>query len=137
MIVEKLREVILEQARFLQSRAGEFYPFGAFLTPDGRVVPLGVQLDNDHPQPQEVIKVLERVVVEKLKNNEATVAGIGTDVFYKDTEGNTRKSAIQIRLLQSNGESWDYYVPYVIEGGEFKYEVSFRENGTLSFLKLV
>ena len=137
MSLEELRNTILNQAKYFLLNAGEFYPFGAAINKKSEIVPLGVQLENDHPKSHEVIEVLERVIISKLKDGEAKMAGIGTDVTYKPTEGTEKKSAIQVRILQSNGESIDYYQPYEKRGEDFFYEELFSEPGTLNFLRLV
>jgi hypothetical protein len=67
MCLEDLRDIILNLAKYFLSNAGEFYPFGAVINKKDEIVPLGVQLENDHPKPHEVIEVLERVIISKLK----------------------------------------------------------------------
>ena len=130
---EKLKNYIIEQAKFFLAQAGEFYPFGAVIGSNGSVIPLGVQLEDDHPQSQVVIEILENAVIKKLRNKEAKLAGIGTDVFYKPVGSNERKSSIQIRILRSDGESTDCYLPYRKEGEEIVYEDALSEKGTLNF----
>jgi hypothetical protein len=137
MDLEKLRDVIIDQAKYFLAKAAEFYPFGAMINREGEVVPLGIKLDNDHPQSQEVIEILEKAIIPKLKNGEAKLAGIGTDVFYKPIDGAERKSAIQVRILEVNGKFIDYYLPYRNEGQKFAYEKLFSETGTLNFLRVI
>ena len=135
---EKLRDVIIDQAKYFLQNAGEFYPFGAMLSVAGSVVPIGVQMENDHPKPQEVIEILENTVIEKLKSRgEAKLAGIGTDVYYVPVGQTEKKSAIQIRILHTNGESVDYYLTYRKVAEKFIYEELITEKGTLNFLKMV
>jgi hypothetical protein len=133
---EKLKNIIVEQAKFFLSEVGEFYPFGAMVNADGSIVPLGVQLENDYPNLMEVILVLEEAIIDKLKNREAKIGGIGTDVNYKPINETEKRSAIQIRILQVNGESKDFYLTYSNVNGKFIYEEIFSETGTLNFLKV-
>ena len=130
--IEKLRDVIINQAKYFLANAGEFYPFGAMIAKDGSITPLGVQLEDDHPHPQEVIEVLESAIIKKLKNREAQFVGIGTDVNYKPVGRIEKKSAIQIRIL-GDDKSVDYYLSYRTENGEFIFEELFTESGTLTF----
>jgi hypothetical protein len=40
----------------------EFYPFGSIIRPDGSVAPILTYMDDDHPQPEAVLKVLRDLV---------------------------------------------------------------------------
>jgi len=137
MELERLKNVLIDQAKYFLANAGEFYPFGAVISTDGDIVPLGAQFENDRPTPQEVIGVLENSILRKLSKNEVKIAGIGTDVNYKPAGETEKKSAIQVRILESSGVSVDYYLPYRNETGNFVYEALFEEKGTLNFLNVI
>jgi hypothetical protein len=137
MAFEGLRDIVIEQAKYFLEKAGEFYPFGSAVDQNGTIIPIGVQLENDFSQPHEVISFLERVMIQKLKNHEAEAVVLGTDVTYKPAGGTEIRSAIQVRMLRSDGDSIDYYLPYQNRGGRFTYEEFFVEKGTLNFLRVI
>jgi hypothetical protein len=137
MKFEKLRDVIVDQAKHFLLEAGEFYPFGGVVNSDGNITPLGVYLENDRPSPQDVIGLLEKAIIAKFHQREVSAAGICVDVHYRPTGEANKKSAIQIRMLGDTGESADYCLPYSIKDNTFVYESIFIEKGTLNFLKIV
>ncbi|MBX2954510.1 MAG: hypothetical protein KF846_00035 [Cyclobacteriaceae bacterium] len=129
---EKVKNYVIEQAKFFLTKAGEFYPFGVVIRIGGELVPLGVHLDNDHPTSQEVIDVLENAIVKKMRDNEISIAGIGADVFYNHGNSEEKKTAIQVRVLHSDGVSVDYFLPYEKSGDEIIYEMPIVDKGTLN-----
>lgn len=123
----KLRDNIIDQAKYFLSNAGEFFPFGAYINRKDEIIPLGVYLENDNPNSPEVLELLRRAIDLKLAMGDAKIAGIGTDVFYRPATEVEKESAIHIQILQSNGEKTGYYVPYRNENGSFVYETPFME----------
>jgi hypothetical protein len=129
--LEMLIRMLLEQAKLFQLEANEFYPFGGLINKSGDIVPLGVYMENDHPDSHEVIQLLEKAILEKIDAGEAKLAAICADVFYKAANENIKKSAIQIRVVSETRDSIDYYLPYNNLDGEFSYEQLISGDGTL------
>lgn len=114
MEFDRLREAIINQAKHFLENAGEFYPFGGVINDTDEIVPLAATPDpeNDYPQPQEIIDLLEKAIIDKLKTGKAKAAGVCIDVIYRPRGAEHKKSAIQVKMLQSDGKSIDYYLPY-------------------------
>jgi hypothetical protein len=130
MNIDNLKDVIIDQAKYFLDHAGEFYPFECVINNKNEIVPLAASTGDEYPQPQEVIDLLEKAITEKLRNSEAKIAGICIDVTYRPREADYKKSAIQIRMLQSSGESIDYYLPYSNIEDNISYEELFDDIGT-------
>jgi hypothetical protein len=130
MNIDNLKNAIIDQAKYFLDHAGEFYPFGGVINNKDEIVPLAAATGDEHPQSQEVIDLLEKAIIEKLKNGEAKIAGICIDVTYKPRGENYKKSAIQIKMLQSDGASIDYYLPYNNIEDHIEYEELFDDIGT-------
>lgn len=88
---------------------------------------LVIQLVSDNVESKEVLELLEKAIDLKLATGEAKIAAIGTDVFYKQINGEEKKSAIHVQILQSNGETIGYYATYRNENGSFVCEKPFKE----------
>lgn len=129
--IEKIRDVIIAQAKYFLADAGEFYPFGSILKPNGNIVPIGVYLENDHPDSSEVLQILQNSIEVSLKNGEAIVAGIGLDVLYKPEGGLHKSDAIKIVIFTNEGHSLDYIVIYNKDGDNFTFGLPFLDDGKL------
>jgi hypothetical protein len=117
---------IIHQAKYFLSNAGEFFPFGVIVNDKNEIIPLGIPLGNN-PESKDVLAHLERTIELKLETGEARIAGIGMDVFYKPINEAERKSAIFVKILQSNSGTKGYYLPYRRENESFVYEKPFSE----------
>jgi hypothetical protein len=129
--INRLIDNIMDQARCFLTDGGEFYPFGSVIKPDRSIVPLGVYLENDHPDSTEVLQILEESIKSRLLKREAIVAGIGLDVLYKPAGESEKIDALKIMILTEEGYSMDYYLPYKTSDGEFIFDRLFSETGTL------
>lgn len=123
--------VIIEQARLFLTDAGEFYPFGVIVKIDGSLSPVGVQMDNDHPDSTEVLEMLQESILQSLKNKEAVAGAICLDVLYKPAGSKTKTDALKVMTLTSEGHSQDYFVPYRNEDGRYAFWEIVSEEGTL------
>lgn len=129
--IERLLENITNQAKHFLAEAGEFYPFGSVIKPDGKLVPLGVYLENDHPDSNQVLQILEQSIKTRLARKEAIAAGIGLDVLYKPIGKAEKVDAVKMMMLTEKGEAIDYYLPYKKEEGKFIFDKIVSETGTL------
>jgi len=127
----KLIDDIMSQAKLFLTDAGEFYPFGSYMKPDGTISPVGVYLENDHPESQDVLQILENAMKKRIEKKEAVVVGIGLDVLYKPDGESEKKDALKVMVLTNEGDSMDYYFPYKNKDGEFTFGKVFSETGTL------
>src|ERR1700712_684352 len=129
--INRLVANIIDQAKHFLTKAGEYYPFGSVIKSDGSLVPLGVYLENDHPDSSEVLQILQETIKLRLTKKETIVAAIGLDVLYQPAGESVKKDALKIMVLTNEGTSLDYYLPYINVGGEFSFEKVFSESGTL------
>jgi hypothetical protein len=125
-------KLIIEQAKVFLSEAGEFYPFGSVVKPDGTLTPIGVHMENDQPNPAGVLEVLQVSILQRLKKKEAVAAAICLDVLYKPAGSEVKTDALKVMTLTSEGYSRDYFVPYRNEDGRCIFGEMVSEEGTLN-----
>ncbi|MEO7922434.1 MAG: hypothetical protein ABIR30_02065 [Chitinophagaceae bacterium] len=80
----KLKENIIDQAKYYLENANEFYPFGGALK-NNRIIPIGVYIDDERPESHKIFEILQRQILMGLKMGEYEIAAIGLDVFFKNT----------------------------------------------------
>jgi hypothetical protein len=112
---------ILDQANHYLNDAGEFYPFGAAISSQGELTPIGVYLENDFPKSNEVLEILENVIRKWIEDDEYKVAAVGIDVFIKSNrDGEVEKvSAVEVRLYPMYPELSSRFFAYTKEKGKY------------------
>jgi hypothetical protein len=124
-------DLIIEQAKAFLADAGEFYPFGSVVKSDGTLTPVGAYLENDHPASIEVLEVLQKSLLQRLKQKEVVAGAICLDVLYKPAGSEVKTDALKIMTLSVEGHSRDYFVPYRNEDGQYAFGEIISEDGTL------
>lgn len=70
---ERLLNAVLPVAETMLRRHGEFYPFGCYMEPDGRIVHPGAEDgDTDHPKSKDLIFILRDALRELVRANNAS-----------------------------------------------------------------
>src|SRR5207244_9495024 len=91
---------------------GEFYPFGATMTPTGEIKQTAAYTGEEHPASQELIELLVEAFRAQAAKNEVRAVGLCLDV-RTIAPGQTEKTdAICARLRHADGESVDVFLPY-------------------------
>lgn len=124
-------DLIIAQAKAFLADAGEFYPFGSVVKPDGTLTPVGAYMENDHPASMEVLEILQESLLQRLKKGEIVAGAICLDVLYRPAGSEGKVDALKIMTLSVEGHSQDYFVPYRNEDGQYSFGEIISEPGTL------
>jgi hypothetical protein len=121
----------LEQGLFYLENVNEFYPFGTIVDKNGKIVPISVQTDSAHPEPVELINLLEVEINNRLQSRDIMAGVIGVDVYINlPHKPDKRVSAIELRGIDISGLSFNWYKPYVIVDEVVYYRDVYVEEGT-------
>jgi hypothetical protein len=93
--------------------SGEFYPFGAVLSPEETVVAIGGDDGNEHPKPQEIYQLLTRAFVSEAKSGKILGAALAANVNVPEQYESRSRDALRVRL-ETEGFACLVYVPYEI-----------------------
>jgi hypothetical protein len=118
----QLHELLAYCMDFAQTKlrdSGEFYPFGAVLSPDGEVLAVGVDDGNEHPKAQEIYHLLTRAFVSEAKSGKIFGAALASDVDVPEQSDvdvpeqyeSPSRDALRVRL-ETEGFARLVYVPY-------------------------
>lgn len=114
------RQIIIDnikwQAEAFLLDANEFHPFGAYISNNREIVPVGafIEDENDNPPSLEMIELLEKSFKQRLETEVAIIAAIAIDVSMK--ENGKTQDAIEIRLLEKDRRN-TIYIKYHVEDG--------------------
>jgi len=106
-----LLESVTDFAKLMVADAGEFYPFGGFLGPDGRVSMLGVHDGQEHPDRHDVYRRAEEALGRLVRSGEAAAIALVADVNIPPTYQPPFPDGIRV-LVEAPGYSRFFYVPY-------------------------
>lgn len=106
------------------SDSGDFYPFGAVLDVEGKLRAVGAHDGNEHPNPQDLYKLLVDIFKTQAATGEIIASAMATNVNIPLTYESPHPDGIRVQL-----ESKDYsrfiYFPYcVTKSGIFKKKIS-------------
>ena len=91
--------------------AGEFYPFGASVGPDGSVAAIGASTGEEHPKGQELYELMLSGLAERVRTNQVIAVAIAADVNIPPQYSPESPDGLRV-LLESQGYSRFVYVPY-------------------------
>jgi len=100
-------------AEQMLAKHGEFFPFGVSITPSSKVSQVGVALDSERPQSQQVIDALISDFRAKAFRGELRSIGICLDVRTVVPGQAEKSDAISARLEHANGQAIEVFKPYV------------------------
>lgn len=130
--LELVRDFSIDQAKFYLEASKEFYPFGTVLKHDGTLNPVGIDLGGDYPDINEMIKVMEKSIIQRIKEGEIVAGAVGIDIFLNSEINNKKISAIEIRTLNEDNISKTWHLPYVIVNEDVFYKDLSVIEGSLS-----
>lgn len=101
-IIERLIEVIKQQAEVFLLDAGEFFPFGTYINNKNQIVPFSAYIEdiNDRPESQPLIDMLEKGIQTRLKNGECVVGALAYDVLIHENQ--EKCDAVLIRIYDND-----------------------------------
>ncbi len=125
--MQELVENIIRQADFLLKEQGEFYPFATVLSRNGEIRPLGLLLDTEHPEAEQVIEQLDMLLEKGIRMGEYQSAAMGINVVL-NTDNVYTSEALEIRIKPGPDlTEKTLCLPYELN----------RESGELNFGKLI
>lgn len=130
--LELVRDFSIDQAKFYLEASKEFYPFGTVLKPDGTLNPVGIDLGGDYPDINEMINVMEKSIIQRIKEGEIVAGAVGVDIFLKSENNDKKVSAIEIRTLNDQNVSVTWHLPYVVVNEDIFYKDLSSVEGVLS-----
>ena len=110
--LDELLNVVLPFAQRMLGESGEFYPFGAVLTMDGKSRMISGFADADHPPSDRVIDLLVSQVREGAQRKEFRATALCSDVRIRHPDSGEETDAIEVRLEDRDGDALDVFVPY-------------------------
>lgn len=111
--LEAVLDATLPFAQQMLAKQGEFYPFGAVMTVDGKVVDVGSQLEgDDHPLSQPLIDLMSQTFRTDAIAGKIRAAGICYDVRAIPPGQTEKTDAICVGLEHNTGECVSVFVPY-------------------------
>jgi hypothetical protein len=112
---EILINVIKQQAEMFLLDAGEFFPFGALINKENKIIPTAAYLEdeNDGPQSQPLIEMLEESLKRGLANGDYIIGAVAFDILF--TENDEKYDAIAIRIYETDAFSERVFKYYIHE----------------------
>ena len=110
--LEQLLNMLVPFAQEMLSKHGEFYPFGATMTPSGELVAKMGYTGEEQPEVQEVIKLLTKGFQEDAASGKIRAAGMCVDIRTVPPGATEKTDAICVSLEHQSGEAVDACVPY-------------------------
>lgn len=114
---QQLIEILKEHAAVFLNDADEFYPFGVAIGREREIKSIGVYLENEHPESEDVLAVLEGTIDKNLSNGEYRMAVIGLDVYLSSANGKT--FAVEVRIFTNGNKIEKLRIPYQKENGKY------------------
>lgn len=117
-----LMDAMVPLAKRMLAEYGEFFPYGAFMKLDGKIVDCGVSGEDEHPPSKELIEILSKDFKRRAANGEIRAAGICCNVRVARVGHPEKVDAVQIALEHENGEAVDVFLPYDLDSsGEVRF----------------
>jgi len=110
--LDELLNLLFTFAQQALSKHGEFYPFGATISADGKLTPVMAAGEDEHPEPQEDIGLMTRSFRKEAAAGKIRAAGICLDVRTIPPGETEKTDAICARLERQSGEATEVYLPY-------------------------
>jgi len=116
--LHELLTYCMDLAQILLRDAGEFYPFGAVLSPEGKVVAVSGSDGNEHPKAQDIYDLLTEAFVSKAKSGKIFGAALAANVSVPEQYKSPSRDALRVHL-ETEGYSRFIFVPYEITKSGF------------------
>ena len=101
----------MDFAHTMLKDSGEFFPFGATLSPDGEIAAVGGWTGSERPKSQEVYQLLAGAFVAAAQEGRVIGVALAADVNVPDRYNSPAKDALRVQL-EAPGFARFIYVPY-------------------------
>jgi hypothetical protein len=128
---ERLMNTVLPVADKMLKQFKEFYPYGAYMRPNGRIVEVGAaEHRTEHPKSKDLLDKLRSSFSKLAASNKCKATAIVFDVLLKSSDTHQHSNAIQICLEHSDGYSAEVFFPYeTTDDGRVVYGETFAQEG--------
>lgn len=121
--LELLLYKVLSTAKFLLEKNGEYYPFAQIIDEKGNITSIASYDGNEHPNSNEVIKLLILSLKEEIKKESIRGIGLSINTNITVSEKKEKLDAIKVQLEHKEGKAMDVYLPYKkLKSGAFEYQ---------------
>jgi hypothetical protein len=133
--LNSLFDAVLSFAKLMLNEHGEFYPFGATMSPSGEITNVGAKVKGDHhPRSQTLIDLLTEAFQQKAASGQIRAAAICYDARTIPPGETNKTDAICCGLEHRSGESVDVFIPYKkTSDNDFQYGEIFATKRTAIF----
>jgi len=100
-------------SRTMLEKAGDFYPFGATLSPDGKVGATGAYNGQEHPGPREIYQMLASAYSAGARSGEFLGVALAANVNIPAQFSPVFPDGVRVHL-ESEGFSRFMYVPFKV-----------------------
>lgn len=108
--MNELLDPLIEFAKEMLKKNGEFYPFGNFMTTDGKIE-LMAAMDGDHPDSTALIDLLAAACRQKADEESIRAAALCYDVRWRGENGQPT-DAIAVAIEHRDADPITVIVPY-------------------------
>lgn len=131
--LDALLNVLLPFAQNMLAKHGEFYPYAATMTVEGKVTLVDSHDGDEHPTSQAVLDVLHAGLREQANTAEIRAVGVCFDVRVRAPGKLEKTDAVQVNLEHVDGEAVSVFLPYKKSiFGKLEYGDLFATPGTPS-----
>lgn len=109
--LHELLSYCMDFAHAMLKDSGEFFPFGATLSPDGEVAAVGGWDGNERPKSQEIYQLLAGAFISAVGEGRVIGVALAADVNVPDRYNSPVKDALRVQL-EAPGFARFIYVPY-------------------------
>ena len=110
--LDQLLNFLLPFAQQQFKKQGEFFPFGAAMTADGRIQAVDTHDGREQPPSQELIDMLIQGFQIDAAEGQLRAIGICADVLITPPGSQDKTDAVRVSLEHVEGEAVDVYLPY-------------------------
>lgn len=110
--IDSLLNLLLNLAKQMLTRAGEFHPFSAGLNEQGLPQPMPMHDGTGQPSVEALLDLLVAELRDKALAGEITTAGVCLDAWVVLPSTGQRSDAIEARLEHLSGQAVRVFLPY-------------------------
>jgi hypothetical protein len=128
---ESLMNAELHTAKEMLRQYGEFYPYGAYINLDSKIIDVGAKVPGTrHPQSKELLKLLRDSFKDLARKNQCKATAIIFDVTIPLPGTEEKSEAIKVCLDHFSNYSAIVFLPYRITNKKPMFGTAFAQEGT-------